>query len=157
MIVDKGVDFPPEMDAALRAYGEDMWWFRDQSPAGTTRALNRYKGDHRGCATYFLACFFAPSRHLIAHRVSLRPALLALEKVFSTSPPGCESLRVTFSAPVFPIRRLYISYVRPHALPSSCRRWPRSKAGPPYLCTNPYQYAMALHRASSHCSADGAV
>lgn len=48
MIVDKGVDFPPEIDAALKAYGEDMWLFRDQSPAGTTRALNRYKGDHRG-------------------------------------------------------------------------------------------------------------
>ncbi|KAN0139998.1 Ribokinase-like protein [Lactarius tabidus] len=48
MIVDRGVDFPPEMDAALREYGEDMWLFRDQSPAGTTRALNRYQGDHRG-------------------------------------------------------------------------------------------------------------
>ncbi|KAI9466751.1 Ribokinase-like protein [Lactarius psammicola] len=48
MIVDKGVDFPPEIDAALKAYGEDMWLFRDQSPAGTTRALNQYKGDHRG-------------------------------------------------------------------------------------------------------------
>ncbi|KAH8999376.1 Ribokinase-like protein [Lactarius akahatsu] len=48
MIVDKGIDFPPEIDAALKAYGEDMWLFRDQSPAGTTRALNRYKGDHRG-------------------------------------------------------------------------------------------------------------
>lgn len=72
MIIDRGVDFPPEMEAALRAYGEDMWLFRDQSPAGTTRALNRYQGDHRGCATYFLACFFAPSRHFIAYRVSLR-------------------------------------------------------------------------------------
>jgi len=48
MIVDKGVDFPAEIDAALKVYGEDMWLFRDQSPAGTTRALNRYKGDDRG-------------------------------------------------------------------------------------------------------------
>jgi len=48
MIVNRGVDFPPEMDAALKAYGEDMWLFREQSPAGTTRAINRYQGDHRG-------------------------------------------------------------------------------------------------------------
>lgn len=135
MIVDRGIDFPPEMDAALRAYGEDMWLFRDQSPAGTTRAVNRYQGDHRGCATYFLACF------LLHHGISslTASAPLAIEKVFSTSHLGCESLRVTFSVPVFPIRRPYISYVRPHALPSSCRRWPKSKAGPPYLYTNLYQ------------------
>ena len=75
MIVDKGVDFPPKMDAALRAYGEDMWFFRDQSPAGTTRAVNRYQGDHRGyvCVPLFFsfACFFTPSRQLIAYRVFL--------------------------------------------------------------------------------------
>jgi hypothetical protein len=86
MIVDRGVDFPPEMDAALREYGEDMWLFRDQSPAGTTRALNRYQGDHRGCATYFLACFFAPSRHLTAYRVSLR-LLFWPSKKFSVPHP----------------------------------------------------------------------
>ncbi|KAI0301807.1 Ribokinase-like protein [Multifurca ochricompacta] len=47
MIVDKGVDLPQEFDAALRVYGEDMWFFRAQPDAGTTRALNAYKGDHR--------------------------------------------------------------------------------------------------------------
>ncbi|KAI0269250.1 hypothetical protein BC834DRAFT_865496 [Gloeopeniophorella convolvens] len=47
MIVDKGSDFPQEIDALLRAYGQDMWLFRNQPDAGTTRALNLYKGDHR--------------------------------------------------------------------------------------------------------------
>ncbi|KAH9077447.1 hypothetical protein EDB83DRAFT_1710581 [Lactarius deliciosus] len=40
-----------------------MWLFRDQSPAGTTRALNRYKGDHRGLsrpATLHFIC--SPTR-----------------------------------------------------------------------------------------------
>ncbi len=66
MIVDKGVDFPPEIDAALKAYGEDMWLFRDQSPAGTTRALNQYKGDHRGCATLFACLLRALFRSIAA-------------------------------------------------------------------------------------------
>jgi hypothetical protein len=51
MIVDKGVDFPQEIDDALKSYGEDMWLFRNRPGAGTTtRALNRYTGDNRGCA-----------------------------------------------------------------------------------------------------------
>jgi hypothetical protein len=50
MIVDKGVDFPQEIDDALKSYGEDMWLFRNRLGAGTTtRALNRYTGDYRGC------------------------------------------------------------------------------------------------------------
>ena len=57
MIVDKGVDFPPEIDAVLKAYGEDMWLFRDVSPAGTTRALNLYQGDHRG----YVPPYFCPA------------------------------------------------------------------------------------------------
>lgn len=47
MIIDKGVDFPQEIDAALRTYGESMWFFREQPDAATTRALNTYTGDHR--------------------------------------------------------------------------------------------------------------
>ncbi|KAI0303136.1 Ribokinase-like protein [Russula brevipes] len=49
MIVDKGVDFPQTLDAALRTYGESMWFFREQPGAATTRALNTYTGtgDHR--------------------------------------------------------------------------------------------------------------
>jgi hypothetical protein len=47
MIIDKGVDFPQEIDAALRTYGESMWFFREQPDAATTRALNTYAGDHR--------------------------------------------------------------------------------------------------------------
>jgi hypothetical protein len=47
MIIDKGVDFPQEIDAALRTYGESMWFFREQPDAATTRALNTYTGGHR--------------------------------------------------------------------------------------------------------------
>lgn len=47
MIIDKGVDFPQEIDATLRTYGESMWFFRGQPNAATTRALNTYIGDHR--------------------------------------------------------------------------------------------------------------
>ncbi|KAJ4492943.1 Ribokinase-like protein [Lentinula edodes] len=48
MIVDKGYDFPSEIETKLKAYGEQMWLFRPQSEARTTRAMNIYKGDHRG-------------------------------------------------------------------------------------------------------------
>jgi hypothetical protein len=94
MIVDKGMDFPPEMDAALRAYGEDMWFFRDQSPAGTTRAVNRYQGDHRGCVPLFFlfSCFFAPSRQLIAYRVFLCVCPFGPRKSFQYLTPR---LRIT--------------------------------------------------------------
>jgi hypothetical protein len=47
MIIDKGVDFPQDIDAALRTYGESMWFFREQPDAATTRSLNTYTGDHR--------------------------------------------------------------------------------------------------------------
>ena len=47
MIIDKGVDFPQEIDATLKTYGESMWFFREQPDAATTRALNAYTGDHR--------------------------------------------------------------------------------------------------------------
>ncbi|KAH9999424.1 Ribokinase-like protein [Russula vinacea] len=47
MIVDKGVDFPQPIDAALKTYGESMWLFREQPGTATTRSLNTYTGDHR--------------------------------------------------------------------------------------------------------------
>jgi hypothetical protein len=47
MIVDRGEDFPQEIDAILRKYGESMWFFRAQPGDTTTRALNSYIGDHR--------------------------------------------------------------------------------------------------------------
>jgi hypothetical protein len=51
MIVDKGVDFPQEVENSLRRYGQDMWFFRNRPGAGTTtRALNQYTGDYRECA-----------------------------------------------------------------------------------------------------------
>ena len=47
MIVDKGSDFPQTIDAALRKYGESMWFFREQPGQTTARALNSYIGDHK--------------------------------------------------------------------------------------------------------------
>jgi hypothetical protein len=48
MIVDKGRDFLQEIDANLRKYGENMWFFREQpSHSTTTRALTSYMGNHR--------------------------------------------------------------------------------------------------------------
>ena len=47
MIVDKGGDFPQTIDAALKKYGESMWFLREQPGDTTTRALNSYIGDRR--------------------------------------------------------------------------------------------------------------
>lgn len=48
MVVDRGRDFPPHIQAKLDSYGSDMWLFRDDPTRGTTKALNHYRGDHRG-------------------------------------------------------------------------------------------------------------
>ncbi|KAF9076417.1 Ribokinase-like protein [Rhodocollybia butyracea] len=48
MIIDKGYDFPPEIESKLKIYGDEMWFFRPQEKARTTRALNLYTSDHRG-------------------------------------------------------------------------------------------------------------
>ncbi|KAF8164977.1 Ribokinase-like protein [Crassisporium funariophilum] len=48
MIVDRGHDFSPLIEAKLLEYGQEMWMFRDQPLCGTTRALNSYRGEHRG-------------------------------------------------------------------------------------------------------------
>ncbi|RPD61875.1 Ribokinase-like protein [Lentinus tigrinus ALCF2SS1-7] len=48
MIIDRGHDFPAHIQDALNVYGADMWQFRDDPNRGTTRALNAYKGEHRG-------------------------------------------------------------------------------------------------------------
>lgn len=48
MIIDKGHDFPDEIQTALEHYGPDMWLFRANPDALTTRAVNIYQGDHRG-------------------------------------------------------------------------------------------------------------
>ncbi|KAF9534408.1 Ribokinase-like protein [Crepidotus variabilis] len=48
MVVDKGNDFPRDIEEKLVAYGKDMWLFRDQPNRGTTRAVNSYRGEQRG-------------------------------------------------------------------------------------------------------------
>ncbi|KAL1761399.1 Ribokinase-like protein [Schizophyllum commune] len=48
MVVDKGKDWPGHIEGQLNAYGEEMWLYRDQPDALTTRALNIYKGEYRG-------------------------------------------------------------------------------------------------------------
>jgi len=47
MIVDKGPDFPPDMERTLLEYGSEMWMFRYHPNHRTTRALNCYRGEHR--------------------------------------------------------------------------------------------------------------
>ncbi|KAL4241454.1 hypothetical protein ABKN59_000240 [Abortiporus biennis] len=48
MIVDRGHDFPMDIQERLDSYGEDMWFYRDDKSRGTTRARNTYQGDFRG-------------------------------------------------------------------------------------------------------------
>lgn len=50
MIVDRGHDFPIEIENQLVEYGRDMWAFREQPESGTARALNSYLGEHRKLA-----------------------------------------------------------------------------------------------------------
>ncbi|KAG9124935.1 hypothetical protein FRC07_009627 [Ceratobasidium sp. 392] len=46
-LVDRGTDFPTWVQQELDRYGSDMWYFRDQTAAKTTRAVNRYRGELR--------------------------------------------------------------------------------------------------------------
>ncbi|KAI0721829.1 Ribokinase-like protein [Cerioporus squamosus] len=48
MIIDRGHDFPVQVQDPLNAYGADMWHFRDHPSRETTRAVNIYRGEHRG-------------------------------------------------------------------------------------------------------------
>jgi len=48
MIIDRGHDWPEEMQKRLESYGRDMWLFRDDQSKSTTRARNTYRGDFRG-------------------------------------------------------------------------------------------------------------
>ncbi|KAL4081914.1 Ribokinase-like protein [Scleroderma yunnanense] len=48
MIVDRGNDFPQDIQDKLISYGTDMWHFRDHNDQKTICGLNTYRGDHRG-------------------------------------------------------------------------------------------------------------
>ena len=48
MTVDRGYDFPQYAQEKLNSYGAGMWRFRDGAH-GTTKALNLYRGELRGC------------------------------------------------------------------------------------------------------------
>lgn len=48
ILVDRGYDWPHDLDEQLDAYGSEMWVFREQPEYPTTRALNLYTGEHRG-------------------------------------------------------------------------------------------------------------
>lgn len=48
-MVDRGNDWPTEVDATLKTFGEEMWCFRE-ADRPTTRALNLYTGEHRGAS-----------------------------------------------------------------------------------------------------------
>lgn len=45
MLVDKGHDFPQDIEEKLLSYGADMWLFRNRIDCGTTRALVSYRGE----------------------------------------------------------------------------------------------------------------
>lgn len=49
--MDRGHDFPGDIQRKLDSFGEGMWLWRDDPARETTKALNEYKGDHRGCAS----------------------------------------------------------------------------------------------------------
>ncbi|CCA67241.1 hypothetical protein PIIN_01074 [Serendipita indica DSM 11827] len=44
----KGFDFQSSVLEQLSEYGRDMWIYREHADRGTTRALNLYRGEHRG-------------------------------------------------------------------------------------------------------------
>ncbi|KAG1762304.1 Ribokinase-like protein [Suillus occidentalis] len=48
MIIDRGNDFPEDIQNRLLTYGSDIWHFRDDSNRVTTRSRNSYKGEYRG-------------------------------------------------------------------------------------------------------------
>ena len=54
MIVDKGPDFPVDIERTLLGYGPEMWTFRYQPDHRTTRALNSFRGEHRRWEIYQL-------------------------------------------------------------------------------------------------------
>ena len=60
MVVDKGKDWPGHIEGQLNAYGEEMWLYRDQPDALTTRALNIYKGEYRGCVAHLTSLLLSP-------------------------------------------------------------------------------------------------
>lgn len=48
MIVDRGNDFPQDIQNRLLTYGSDIWHFRDDINRVTTRSRNSYRGEYRG-------------------------------------------------------------------------------------------------------------
>ncbi|KAH8113426.1 Ribokinase-like protein [Phellopilus nigrolimitatus] len=71
MIVDRGGDFPPEIQASLAAFGEDMWLFRDDPQRVTTRAVNIYRGDNRGAANLHFICSPSRARSIISEALAV--------------------------------------------------------------------------------------
>lgn len=48
MIIDRGNDFPQDIQNRLLTYGSDIWHFRDDINRVTTRSRNSYRGEYRG-------------------------------------------------------------------------------------------------------------
>lgn len=68
MLIDRGSDFPEDIQEKLDTYGPEMWLLRDNPDRGTTRALNSYKGDHRGYVKFnmdWVISFLYNSIHLL--------------------------------------------------------------------------------------------
>jgi hypothetical protein len=46
-VIDRGYDFPSEVQESLNKYGDDMWLFRDRNDRETTRSRNTYRAGER--------------------------------------------------------------------------------------------------------------
>lgn len=76
MIVDRGHDFPAWVQDSLESYGTAMWLFRNQVNLETTKAVNIYRGDFRGCDLVFLSATYilrSSSFNYLTPRVRLTP------------------------------------------------------------------------------------
>ncbi|KAH7887944.1 Ribokinase-like protein [Phlebopus sp. FC_14] len=76
MIVDRGNDFPQDIQDKLLSYGSEIWHFRDHHDRGTTRALNSYRGDFRGSQHVFRSKFPIPEPNVFQYltdRIRLTP------------------------------------------------------------------------------------
>jgi hypothetical protein len=79
MIVDRGHDFPEDIQNKLDLYGPQMWLYRDDRSRDTTRALNEYRGEMRGYVTFHVGCaaprlrVFSYSFKYLTPRVRITP------------------------------------------------------------------------------------
>ena len=127
MIVDRGPDFPVDIERRLLEYGSEMWMFRYQPDHRTTRALNSFRGEHRRWEIYHLVSIdwnSVVSFEYKTPRIRLSPADLEGTKLAKTkmlhfvcSPSRALSIISEFNATWKPIT-IY------EPIPVRWRYWP---------------------------------